>query len=285
MKRRRMPCLAALLLTASLPLQAAEEPLDGSGQIKDDAYHAVLAGDWRLPEHRLRDPQRRPVETLRFFDLSPSQTVIEIDPGDGWYSEILAPLLRDHGQYVAALRNSEDARERRLADALRDRFDADPQRFDKARLLRYDPQAPQFGEPQSADLVLTFDDLHSWQDAEQATFKAIYEVLKPGGKLGVVAFRAARDADLKQTRGTGYLPTDHVVARAREAGFVFATLEQMHSNPRDNRDHPHGVWSLPPTLTDGEQDREKYEEIGEPDRMTLLFVKPSGPRPEEDQAP
>lgn len=281
MNRRRLPRLAALLLAASLPLLVAGEPLDGSGQITDDAYHAVLAGDWRSPQNRLRDPEQRPVETLRFFDLSPTQTVIEVGPGDGWYSEILAPLLRDQGQYIAALRDSDDARQRSQADALRDRFDQDPARFGKARILRFDPQAPELGEPESVDLVVSFDDLHNWEKAgsEATLFNAIYRVLKPGGKLGVTAYRAARNAQLEAVRNSGYLPTEHVINRAKDAGFVLATLEQMHSNPRDSHDHPQGVWSLPPVFAEGEQDREKYEEIGEPDRMTLLFVKPSGPRP------
>lgn len=281
MNHRRLPCLSALLLAICTPLYAADEPLDSTGQIKDDQYHGILAGDWRSPEHRLRDPDRRPVETLRFFDLSPTQTLIEVGPGDGWYSEILAPLLRERGQYNAALRSGGDDEAKEVAAALRRKFEQDPKRYDKARILEFDPQAPKLGEPESVDLVVSFDDLHNWEEAgsEKAMFEAIYQVLKPGGKLGLTAYRAAKNATLEQVKGSGYLPTDHVIGRAKDAGFVLATLEQMHSNPRDTRDHPQGAWSLPPHLKGGAEERSKYEKIGEPDRMTLLFVKPSGPRP------
>ncbi|HSX71478.1 MAG TPA: methyltransferase [Pseudomonas sp.] len=281
MNSRRLPCLTALLLAVSLPLQAADEPLDRTGQIKDDAYHAVLAGEWRSSENQLRDPQRRPMETLRFFDLSPTQTVIEISPDDGWYSEILAPLLRDQGQYIAAVRSSDDPQQGERADALRAKLKGDPARYDKARIIELDPKSPKLGEAESADLVLSFDDLHNWEEAgsEESMFKAIYAVLKPGGKLGVTAFRAAKGDTLEAVRGSGYLPTAHVVERAKAAGFVLATMEQMHSNPRDDHDHPQGVWSLPPFFAEGEKDRKDYEAVGEPDRMTLLFVKPSAPRP------
>lgn len=282
MTRRLLPCLPTLLFALCAPLHAADEPLDSTGQIKDDQYNKVLAGEWRSSEHRLRDPGRRPVETLRFFDLSPTQTVLEISPGDGWYSEILAPLLRGQGQYIVAFGGTDDAKQKTAAAELRSRFEKDPARYDAMRVIDFEGKAPKLGDPESVDLVISFDDLHDWQAAgtEAAMFSAAYKVLKPGGKLGVTAFRAAKDATLDQVKDTGYLPTDHVIGKAKDAGFVLATTEEMHANPQDTHDHPNGVWSLPPYL-DGSsaEDKRQYEKIGEPDRMTLVFVKPSGPRP------
>lgn len=258
----RSPLLLALLIAASAH---AAEPLDSAGQITDDRYHAVFAGDWRSAENRLRDPGRRPQETLRFFDLSASQTVIEISPGDGWYSELLAPLLRDKGEYRVALASGGDA-------PLRDKLAKGGQPYDRVKIIDFDSKTPVLGEKQSVDLVLSFDDAQDWASAgnEIAMYEAAYQVLKPGGKFGVVAYRAESGAKPEAAEQTGYLPTDHVVQKAKDAGFVLATLEQMHSNPRDDRDRP---------AQQPGQEKASYQEVGEPDRMTLLFVKPSGPRP------
>ena len=260
-----MPARSSLLLALLLAASAhAAEPLDSAGQITDDRYHAVLAGDWRVAENRLRDPGRRPMETLRFFDLSASQTVIEISPGDGWYSELLAPLLRDQGQYVVALSSGGDT-------PLRDKFAKAGQPYDRVKIRDFDGNTPVLGEAQSADLVVSFDDAQEWAGAgnEIVMYEAAYRVLKPGGKFGVVAYRAENGAKPEAAEQTGYLPTDHVIQKARDAGFVLATQEQMHSNPRDDRDRP---------AQQPGQEKASYQEIGEPDRMTLLFVKPSEPR-------
>lgn len=258
----RSTLLFALLLSAGT--HAADTALDSAGQIPDDRYHAVLAGDWRSAENRLRDPGRRPMETLRFFDLSASQTVIEISPGDGWYSEILAPLLRDEGEYRVALLRGSDS-------PLRSRLDQGESPYDRVKIRDFDLETPVLGEPQSADLVVSFDDAQDWaaSNNEIAMYEAVYQVLKPGGKFGVVAYRAERGAKPEAAEQTGYLPTEHVVQKAKDAGFVLATLEQMHSNPQDDRDRP---------AQQPGQEKAGYQEIGEPDRMTLLFVKPSEPR-------
>lgn len=263
----RLPLLLVLLLATGAH---AAEPLDSAGRIADDRFNNVLAGDWRSPENRLLDPGRRPVETLRFFDLTHSQTVIEINPGDGWYSEIIAPLVRDEGQYVAALAKGAD-------EPLRRKFEQDPARYDKVRVLDFDPRQPVLGKPQSADLVLSFDDVQDWTaaKADGAMFEAAYQVLKPGGKFGVVAYRAEQGAKPEAAEETGYLPTDYVVQKAKDAGFVLATVEQMHSNPQDARDRP---------AEEEGHDRAGHQVVGEPDRMTVLFVKPAE-QPGEEPAP
>lgn len=259
----RTPLLLALLISASA--HAATEPLDSAGQIPDDQYHNALAGEWRSAENRLRDPGRRPMETLRFFDLSASQTVIEVSPGDGWYSEILAPLLRDKGEYKMALTRGEDT-------PLRSKVAEGGQPFDRTKVTDFDTKTPQLGQAQSADLVVSFDDAQDWASTgnEIAMYEAVYKVLKPGGKFGLIAYRAESGAKPESAEETGYLPTDHVIQKAKDAGFVLATQEQMHSNPEDDRDRP---------AEQPGQEKADHQEVGEPDRMTLLFVKPTEPRP------
>ena len=240
----------------------------------------VLAGDWRSPANRARDVYRHPKATLQFFGVQPDQTVIEITPGGGWYSEILAPLLNDNGHYIAAVTAPrQDAEARRDGSALHRLFAAAPARYGNASIVEFDPRAPVFGPPASADTVLTFRNVHNWVQAgtAPAMFKAFFTVLRPGGVLGVADHRAAPGASLESVKGSGYLPTDYVVKLAVDAGFVLDGSSEVNANPQDTRDHPKGVWTLPPTLTLGEQDRAKYQAIGESDRMTLRFVKPAAP--------
>ena len=240
----------------------------------------VLAGDWRSPANRARDVYRHPKATLQFFGVQPDQTVIEITPGGGWYSEILAPLLNDNGHYIAAVTAPrQDAEARRDDSALHRLFAAAPARYGNASIVEFDPRAPVFGPPASADTVLTFRNVHNWVQAgtAPAMFKAFFAVLRPGGVLGVADHRAAPGASLESVKGSGYLPTDYVVKLAVDAGFVLDGSSEVNANPQDTRDHPKGVWTLPPTLTLGEQDRAKYQAIGESDRMTLRFVKPAAP--------
>ncbi|MHB1059224.1 MAG: class I SAM-dependent methyltransferase [Rhodanobacter sp.] len=241
---------------------------------------SVLAGSWRLPANRARDVYRHPKATLQFFGVRPDRTVIEITPGGGWYAEILAPLLRDNGHYVAAEKAPAADSEARSDDsALRKKFAADPTHYGNARIVQFDPQVPVFGPPASADLVLTFRNVHNWvmADTAPAMFKAFYAVLKPGGVLGVVDHRADGNASLEAVKRSGYLPTRYVVKLAVDAGFTLDESSEVNANPKDTKDYPEGVWTLPPTLTLGEKDRAKYLAIGESDRMTLRFVKPLAP--------
>lgn len=240
----------------------------------------VLAGSWRSAANRARDAYRHPKATLQFFGVRPDRTVIEITPGGGWYAEILAPLLHDNGHYIAAEKlPAADSEARSDDSALRKKFAADPAHYGNAVIVQFDPKAPVFGAPGSADLVLTFRNVHNWAEAgtAPAMFKAFFAVLKPGGVLGVVDHRAAEGASLAAVKSSGYLPTDYVVKLATDAGFALDESSEINANPKDTRDYPKGVWTLPPTLTLGDKDKAKYQAIGESDRMTLRFVKPVAP--------
>lgn len=246
--------------------------------ISDAQYKTVLEGSWRAKGNSVRDVYRHPRETLKFFGLQSHQTVIEITPGGGWYSEILAPLLKEHGHYIAALQApSSGDYYKKAADGLKQKFKADPERYGKAEAIEFDPKAPVFGKPASADRVLTFRNVHNWVLADDApqTFAAFFNVLKPGGVLGVVDHRAKDGADLESIKKSGYLPTDYVVKLATDAGFKLEAQSEINANPKDTKDYPEGVWTLPPALKLGDQDKARYVAIGESDRFTLRFVKPA----------
>ena len=265
--------LAALSATG---LAAAADAAPASN-VSHAQFASVLSGEWRVPQNAARDQYRHPEQTLKFFGLRPDQTVIEITPGNGWYSELLAPLLKDKGHYVAAIVDpAASDYAKKSADSLKQKYAADTAHYGKVEIVAYAPEAPVFGKPGSADTVLTFRNVHNWVDAgnEAVTFKALYEVLKPGGTLGVVDHRAKPGTTAKDNEKNGYLPTDYVVKLAQKAGFKLAAESEINANPKDTKDYPDGVWTLPPALVKGEQDKAKYLAIGESDRMTLRFIKP-----------
>lgn len=244
------------------------------------ALDAALKGDWRDPKNVARDAYRHPKETLSFFGVTPTQTVVEITPGGGWYAEVLAPYLKNGGRYVAAVVDPASATEKsrgyyqRSVDGLQKKFTDAPAQFDKAATVKYDPAAPVFGAAGSADVVLTFRNVHNWRSANQAEgmFKGFFEVLKPGGVLGVVEHRANQDVPADDK--SGYVSEAQVIALAEAAGFRLDGKSEVNANPKDSKDHPNGVWTLPPSNNHPEADRAKYQAIGESDRMTLRFVKP-----------
>ena len=245
----------------------------------DPLLDQALAGAWRSPENVARDPYRHPRETLTFFGIETGQTVVEIAPGAGWYAEILAPWLRTG--YVAAVVDPQAQPEGRQRDGaarykgnLETLFAGKPAQFSDARVVGYDPKAPVFGPAGSADAVLTFRNVHNWRMAGQAEgmFKGFFDVLKPGGVLGVVEHRAA--GDVADDDRSGYVGQDQVIALATAAGFRLDEASEINANPRDTRNHPNGVWTLPPTNNHDAEDRQQYQAIGESDRMTLRFIKP-----------
>ncbi|MGD9583319.1 MAG: class I SAM-dependent methyltransferase, partial [Lysobacterales bacterium] len=251
---------------ASTPPSTAAAPTAAAPTVS--ALDAAVAGDWRDPANVARDAWRHPVQTLQFFGLSPDQTVVEITPGGGWYSEILAPLLRDQGHYVAAIvdpesASSEDAKAyyRKNVDALNAKLSAAPEVYGAPELRLFDLAKPVFGEPASADVVLTFRNVHNWQRSETAEvmFQGFFDVLKPGGTLGVVEHRAK--GEVAKGDASGYVGQDQVIALATAAGFVLDASSEINANPADSKDHPAGVWSLPPALRLGDKDREKYTAI------------------------
>ena len=240
---------------------------------------AALAGAWRSADNKARDAYRHPAQTLAFFGVKDGSTVVEITPGGGWYAEILAPMLKDNGNYVAAIPlDASSDYAKRGNERLRAKFAAAPDQFGAAKFAEYDPKAPDLGKEGAADVVLTFRNVHNWTGNGTAPglFQAFFRVLKPGGVLGVVEHRAAAGKDLEAIKDSGYLPTEYVIKLATDAGFTLAEQSEINANPKDTKDYPEGVWTLPPSLALKDVDREKYLAIGESDRMTLKFVKPAG---------
>lgn len=245
------------------------------------ALDAALAGDWRKPADVLRDRYRHPGQTLAFFGVQPDETVIEITPGGGWYADILAPYLRAHGHYVAAIWDDaipgQPGYRYSLNKALRERFAGAPAVYGTPELRAFDPAAPVFGTANSADTVLTFRNAHNWvADGNAAAyFKAFFAVLKPGGVLGVADHRAKPGTSLAAMKKSGYLTEQLVIELATGAGFVLDEASEINANPNDSADHPNGVWTLPPGNNHDKADAAKYQAIGESDRMTLRFRKPA----------
>lgn len=284
MKARALSC-ACLFTVSTLLLSApamAIKPAGDNAQVAiTPAVQAAVQGSWRDPANAKRDAYRHPAQTLSFFGVAPEKTVIEITPGGGWYSEILAPLLRDKGQYVAAVVDPKAVPEgrgrdyqQRSRDGLDKKFAGDAAVYAKSRVVAYDPKAPVFGPADSADVVLTFRNVHNWRSSGQAEgmFKGFYSVLKPGGVLGVVEHRAK--ADVPADDKSGYVGQAQVIAMAEAAGFTLAGSSEINTNPRDTKDYPNGVWTLPPSNNHEPADAAKYQAIGESDRMTLRFIKP-----------
>jgi len=245
---------------------------------------AKSVADWSESEHRseanrARNEFRHPVETLEFFGLAADMTVIEILPSRGWYTEIMAPYLRDHGKYYAA-HFSPNASLSYMAPNLRnfeEKITAEPELYGKITVRHLNPpHEVAIAPPESADMALTFRNVHNWimADQEHEFFAAFYAALKPGGVLGVVEHRAKPDAGMDVMRTSGYVTEAYVREVAAAAGFEFVGSSEINANPKDPTVHPEGVWTLPPNFRMGDEDRSKYAEIGESDRMTLKFVKP-----------
>lgn len=266
------------------PIAAADQPAETTppatiADVQVERIDTVLAGSWRSDANKARDIYRHPKETLAFFGVKPESSVIEIAPGGGWYSEILAPLVKGSGNYVAAF--AEDATSEYSARnnaKLREKFAADAERFGDAKFAEFNIKTPDLGADGSADFVLTFRNVHNWLGGGNgpAMFAAFEKALKPGGVLGVVEHRAAAGANLAADDKSGYLETATVIKLATDAGFQLVEESEINANPKDTKDYEKGVWTLPPSLALGDVDRDKYLAIGESDRMTLKFVKPAG---------
>jgi len=240
-----------------------------------------IQGEQRSEQNRARDAARHPQQTLDFFEVKSNATVIEIWPGKGWYTEILAPYIKQGGgQFIAAgfpLEGGPKWRNK-MQKAYLNFLAKEPTYYDAVRVVEIGPpSAWALGKDNSADTVLTFRNVHNWVKGgyEKAMFEAMYKVLKPGGILGVTDHRAKPNTDIETQKKSGYLTEQLVIALAEEAGFVLAGSSEINANAKDSTNHPKGVWTLPPMLRLGDQDRAKYLAIGESDRMTLKFKKPS----------
>jgi predicted methyltransferase len=255
--------LAAALLASSLAgaAQAADKG--------DDAQlRAAIAGSHRSSTNAARDNWRHPYETLTFFGIKPNMTVAELMPEGGWYTEILAPYLRQDGKLISAGPISKKL------------LESNPAVYDKIVRAPFDPSKAiyNFAPPNSVDMVLTFRNVHNFvelgDDKVKDMFKALYTSLKPGGVLGVTDHRLPESVPQDAKATSGYVHESYVIKMAESAGFKLAGKSEINANPKDKADHKGGVWALPPTLTNRDQDRDKYQAIGESDRMTLKFVKP-----------
>jgi predicted methyltransferase len=256
-----------LLLLIAFPAPASQQPEDGKTVA---ALKAVLADAHRTDSDKARDQYRHPLETLTWFGISNDMTVVEIWPGGGWYTDILAPFLKERGVYYAA--TSENAQ------PFKEKLAASPPLYGKVLVTELAPPTKIDIAPEgSADMVLTFRNIHNWMGRGYAdeVFKAMYRALKPGGVLGVVEHRGNPALPQDPKAASGYVTEDHVIKLAEAAGFQLAGRYEINANPKDTKDYPEGVWTLPPTLRMKDVDREKYLAIGESDRMTLKFVKPA----------
>jgi len=244
-----------------------------------DALADAIAGSHRDAANTARDSARHPKETLEFFGFDQQLTIVEVSPGGGWYTEILAPAVRGHGKLIAAHfpEDSDSEYMQRTRAAFLAKLAAAPEVYGEVEVIGYKPGSENaLGAPGSADMVLTFRNMHSLmrQGTLDAFLADAYEVLKSGGTLGIVQHRAPAGADPEAGKESGYLPQAWVVEQVEAAGFKLDASSEINANPRDTADHPKGVWTLPPGFRLGDEDREKYAAIGESDRMTLRFVKP-----------
>lgn len=244
------------------------------------AIDAALAGDHRLEGNRVRDVYRHPRETLAFFGLRADMTVLEVWPGPaGWYTEILAPVLRERGRYIAAQWDPNNDKQyfQEGLRAYRNKLDARPDVYDRVQVVAL--QAPNALQPVpdgSVDLVLTFRNLHNWMARDEAKLylDAMYAALKPGGVLGIVEHRAPETRPQDPRARDGYVREDYAIELIQSAGFELVERSEINANPKDTKDYDQGVWTLPPTLRLGDRDRDRYLAIGESDRFTLRFRKP-----------
>jgi predicted methyltransferase len=250
-----------------------------AGDASDPKLQQLVAGDQRSPEAKVRDPFRHPYEVLNFFGLAEDQTVVEIWPGGaGFWTEILAPYLHDKGTYYAAGSDGSSEEGRKGNAAFAAKLAAHPDIYGKVIVTQFGGDRHEIAPAGSADLVVTFRNLHNWMadhDAE-AAFRTFYKALKPGGILGIEDHRGRTDQPQDPAAKSGYVRQDYAIALAESAGFKFAGSSEVNANPKDSKDYPAGVWTLPPTFRLGDTDRAKYEAIGESDRFVLKFVKPKG---------
>ncbi len=239
----------------------------------------VLAAAHRDPANAARDRYRHPRETLLFFGLRPDMEVLEIAPGRGWYTELLAPLLRNRGALTVAS-FGEGHPNQFLAGLHREllqKMSLMPEKYDRVRVVDFHrPDYLREFASESVDMVLTFRNTHNWLQAGVAEqiYRDFFRVLRPGGILGVVQHRAAPGTPVEQSIQQGYVPETYLVQLVEQAGFILEERSEINANPLDTRDHPEGVWTLPPTFRLEDRERDKYAAIGESDRSTLRFRRP-----------
>ncbi len=254
-----------------------------AAQAAPDALRQAVDSPQRSDNYVARDGARHPYETLQFFGITPDMTVVELWPGGGWYTEILAPYLSAQGTLYAAHfdPNSSVSYFQKLRGRFDEKIAAAPDQYASVKTTVFDPpELVDIAPAGSADAVLTFRNVHNWymrgggSERLDAAFAAMFTALKPGGVLGLVDHRLPADRPLSDQDASGYMREDFVIAAAQKAGFRLVASSAINANPLDTADHPKGVWSLPPSLRGPEEDLARVLSIGESDRMTLKFIKP-----------
>ena len=270
LKRCRIATLVAFMLLTSIPLAT-------SWADDQSTLAQLLKAPYRTHANVVRDIHRHPIETLAFFGVRDNSTVVEILPGSrGYYLEILAPYLNTRGVYIAANRD-ELAAPQYLADHQKflGRLKEDPEVFAKVKVTKFNADRHEIAPAGSADFVLTFRNLHNWIERNEidGALRAFHKALKPGGVLGVVDHRGHTDLSQEAQMKFGYVREDVAIKQMEKAGFKLAGTSQVNNNPKDTKDYPDGVWTLPPSFRLGDKDRAKYQAIGESDRFTHRYVK------------
>jgi predicted methyltransferase len=270
------PRLAAAAIASAVLLAACAA--NNSRQTTAAALTAILAADYRSEENRARDRYRHPKETLLFFGIRPEMSVLEVWPEPGWYTEVIAPLVRDKGKYYAAViaADPESKYLTRRLEQYRQKLAERPDLYDRVAVVSFPTDGGDAVPPASVDMVVTFRNIHNWMSrgTTAQAFATMYRALRPGGVLGVVEHRGnpavAQDPNAK----SGYVNEDYAIKLIEAQGFRLVGKSQVNANPRDTKDYEQGVWTLPPTYRLGDKDHDKYAAIGESDRFTLRFVKP-----------
>ena len=272
-------CLTTVLALLAVAVLIASCAMTSTRQATAQALDNILADPHRSEADRARDRYRHPKDTLLFFGIRPEMTVLEVWPEPGWYTDIIAPLLRDQGKYYAGVIEPDPGSRfvtRRL-ESFRDKLASDPTIYGKAVIVTYPSHGGDAVPPGTVDLVVTFRNLHNWMadDTVASMLATAYRALKPGGVLGVVDHRGSPALPQDPKAKSGYVTEEYAIKLIEARGFRLLGTSEVNANPKDTKDYEQGVWTLPPTYRLGDKDREKYVEIGESDRFTLKFEKPA----------
>lgn len=270
-KRPTLALLASAVLIASCAMTSTRE---ATAQALDN----ILADEHRPEADRARDSFRHPKQTLLFFGIRPEMSVLEVWPEPGWYTDVIAPLVREKGRYYAAVMEPDPGSSYitgRL-EAFRNKLAAAPTFYGKAAIVTFPSGGADVVPPGSVDMVVTFRNIHNWmaKDTAAQAFATMFKALKPGGVLGVVDHRGNPASPQDPRAKSGYVTEDYAIKLIEAQGFKLTATSEVNANPKDTKDYEQGVWTLPPTYRLGDKDREKYAEIGESDRFTLKFEKP-----------